>query len=78
MNSTFSLVLEFFITSFTISFTTKYREDNLSHIFKIVLKAKTPVALMTSSKSLYKRRLKVKFLDMYCGKTYIECYNFCQ
>ena len=43
----------------------KYTKKELQRIFKIVLKA-------------WDKPLKARFLDVYCRKSYMECYNFCQ
>lgn len=60
------------------SSTTKYLEDNLQRIFKIVLEAWTSIILIVFLEKPYKKLLKANFLNMYCTKTYIEYYNFCQ
>lgn len=39
----------------------------------MILKAQAP-----PFDGLHKKPLKAKLSDVYCGKSYIECYNFCQ
>ena len=44
-------------------------------MLKIILKDNSPTF---QQKSPCERPLKTKALDLYCGKTYIKCYNFFQ
>lgn len=61
----------------TASFIDKYTEENLQSILKTVIEAQisAPTAF---SKSLPKHLLKAQFPEIYIGKNYINCYNFCQ
>ena len=52
----------------------KYTKEDLQHIFKTVLEAQAP----TISEEPWNKLLKACFLDVYCGKFHIKCYNFCQ
>ena len=65
----------------------KYSEDNLQQIFKNVLEAQAlvPVPALASTPVpaliVYKvprEKLKTRFPDVYCGKSHMDCYNFCQ
>ena len=58
----------------------KYSKDNLKRIFKAVLEAWAfaPVSALAASEEPRKKLLKACFLDIYCGRFYINCYNFCQ
>ena len=51
----------------------KYTEENLQKILRTVLKARAP-----PSNGCHKKPLKARSFDVYHGKFYIECYNFCQ
>ena len=51
----------------------KYTEEDLQRIFQTVLKAWAP-----PSNGPREKPLKAKLPDVYCGKSHIECYNFCQ
>ena len=51
----------------------KYTEKNLQRIPRTVLKARAPLSDGSREKSL-----KAKSPDVYCGKSHMECYNFCQ
>lgn len=56
---------------FGTSFATKYLEDDLQRIFKIVLEARTPTILfIVFSKGLYERLLKAKSLNIYYSKIF--------
>ena len=62
---------------------TRYLEDDVQQIFRIVLDFRLhtflpTLALALHYKGLYEKLLKAQFLDIYCGKTYLECYNFFQ
>ena len=61
--------------------TVRYLKADLQQIFRIVLKtrphAPAPQPLVFSD-GLCERPLKAKFPELYCGKTYMECYNFIQ
>ena len=51
----------------------KYTEEDLQRILRTVLKARAPPSNDAREKSL-----KARSPDVYCGKSHIECYNFCQ
>ena len=51
----------------------KYTEENLQRILKAVLEAQV-LAFDEPCKKL----LKARSPDVYCGKSHMECYNFCQ
>ena len=61
----------------------KYFKDDLQKIFKTVLKgqalaltsAPTPAPAVIE---VFCNKLKARFLDIYCGKSDMDCYNFCQ
>ena len=65
----------------------KYSKDDLQQILKAVLEARapipipaptpTPVPAPVVSEVLWEK-LKTRSLDVYCGKSYMDCYNFCQ
>lgn len=50
----------------------KYIEENLQKIFRSVLKARVP-----PFDRLCEKLLKAKSSNIYGGKFYMECYNFC-
>ena len=50
----------------------KYLEENVQKILKTVLKVQAP-----PSDRLCKKPLKTRLPDVYCGKSHMECYNFC-
>ena len=50
----------------------KYIEKDLQQILKVVLKVQVP-----TSDKFREKLLKARSSDMYCGKSYIEYYNFC-
>ena len=63
----------------------KYSEDDLQRILKAVLEAEAPIpisipaptpALIVAETPWEKR--KVRSPDVYRGKSYVDCYNFCQ
>ena len=54
-------------------FVTKYIEKDLQKIFRTFLEARAP-----SSDGLCKKPLKARLPNVYCGKSHIEYYNFCQ
>ena len=63
--------------------TIRYSETDLQQIFKTVLEARSPVPAPTLQPLVFpnspcKRLLKAGFLELYCGKTHMECYNFIQ
>ena len=51
----------------------KYIKRDLQKIFGTVLKARAP-----SSDGTCEKPLKTRLPDVYCSKSHIECYNFCQ
>ena len=51
----------------------KYTKEDLQQILKAVLEAQVP-----ASNEPCEKLLKAKSLDVYRGKSHIECYNFCQ
>ena len=51
----------------------KYTEENLQKILRTVLEAQA-----LPSDGSRKKLLKARLPDVYCGKSYMECYNFCQ
>ena len=61
------------IISFSGPSIAKYIEDDLQKIFRIVLKAHTPLF-----DRFCENLLKARLPDVYCGKFHIEYYNFCQ
>ena len=54
-------------------FIAKYKEEDLQKILRTVLKVRAP-----SFDSLCEKLLKARSPHVYCGKSHIECYNFCQ
>ena len=50
----------------------KYTEEDLQKILRTVLEARAP------SDGAREKPLKARLPDVYCGKSYMECYNFCQ
>ena len=52
---------------------TKYTEEDLQKILRMVFKSRAPPSDGSCEKSL-----KAKLPDVYCGKSHMECYNFCQ
>ena len=57
----------------TESLIAKYTEKDLQKILRIVLKARAP-----SSDGPREKPLKARLPDVYCSKSHMECYNFCQ
>ena len=59
----------------------KYSENDLQKIFKAVLEARAPtlapVPVLVVSE-VPREKLKARFSDVYRGKSYMDCYNFCQ
>ena len=51
----------------------KYTEEDLQRILKTVLEARA-----LPSDGIREKPLKARSPDVYCGKSYMECYNFCQ
>ena len=51
----------------------KYSKEDLQKIIRIVLKAQAPL-----SDNVGEKPLKARSPDVYCGKCYMEYYNFCQ
>ena len=60
----------------------QYSKDDLQRIFKTFFDLRplapplAPILAPPQYKSSCKRLLKVRFLDVYWSKTYLECYNF--
>ena len=52
---------------------TKYTEEYLQKILRTVFEAQA-----SPSDGAYEKPLKARSPDVYCCKSYIECYNFCQ
>ena len=64
-----------------INSTVRYSEADLQRIFKTILETRPPAPAPQSLVFLdgsCKRPLKARFPELYCGKTYMECYNFIQ
>ena len=58
-----------------------YSEDDLQRIFKAVLEAQAPAPSPVSAlviSEISQKKLKTRFPDVNCGKSHINCYNFCQ
>ena len=51
----------------------KYTEEDLQRILRMVLEARAP-----PSDGIREKPLKARSPDVYCGKSHMECYNFCQ
>ena len=51
----------------------KYTKEDLQRILKAVLEAQVPVY-----NEARKKPLKARSPDVYCGKSHMEYYNFCQ
>ena len=51
----------------------KYTKEDLQKILRAVLEARAP-----PSDSPCEKPLKARLPDVYCGKSHMECYNFCQ
>ena len=59
----------------------KYSEHDLQRIFKAVLEAQALAPIPTPAFVVFKapqEKLKANFPDIYCEKSHINCYNFCQ
>ena len=61
----------------------KYFEDDLQQIFKAVLEAQAPAPAPTPIPApvvseVPWEKLKARFPNVYCRKSHIDCYNFCQ
>lgn len=56
----------------------EYSKDDLQQIFKAVLETRTSTVTAPLPEDLWERLLKVRFPDIYQGKTDMKCYNFCQ
>ena len=57
----------------------QYLKDDSQQIFKTVLDSRpfpAPKSAFQQYKDPYKRMLKAWFLDIYWGKTHLECYKF--
>lgn len=70
--------LELSAKPFVIFFIVNYLEDNIQHILKTVFETRSPITIIAPFERSWKRLLKAKFPNIYCGKTHIECYNFYQ
>ena len=51
----------------------KYIEEDLQRILRTVFEARAP-----PSDGPCEKPLKARSPDVYCGKSHMECYNFCQ
>ena len=51
----------------------KYTEEDLQRILRTVLEARAP-----PSDGIREKPLKARSPDVYCDKSHMECYNFCQ
>ena len=67
-----SPIIDSIVDSFKF-FIAKYIKENLQKILRTVLETR-----ILSSNKLYKKLLKAKSPDVYCGKFHIEYYNFYQ
>ena len=59
----------------------RYLEADLQQIFNTVLETRSSALtpqLFVFLDGLCKKPLKARFLELYCGKTHMECYNFIQ
>ena len=61
----------------------KYSEDDLQRILRIVFNSRPPAPVLAPAaaphyEALCEKSLKAWFLDIYEGKTHLECYNFFQ
>ena len=59
----------------------KYSEEDLQRILKTVLKARALAPASAPAPIVTKvswEKLKARFPNVYCGKSHIDCYNFCQ
>ena len=68
--------VDFSIVNFIISlfnpFIAKYIKENLQKILRTILEAY--ISLFVGP---YEKLLKARSPNVYCNKSYIECYNFC-
>ena len=64
----------------------KYSKDNLQRIFKAVLKVRALAPVPAPAPTLVpvpivsevsRKKLKARSPNVYCGKSYMDCYNFC-
>ena len=58
----------------------RYFNKDLQQIVKTILETKTPalvLQLLVFPNEPCERPLKAKFPDLYCGMTYMKCYNLC-
>ena len=71
----------------TVTSVSKYSEDDLQRIFKAVLKARAPIPVPAPAPALApapivselpRKKLKACSPNVYCRKSHIDCYNFCQ
>ena len=60
----------------------KYSKNNLQRTLRTVLEAQTPAPASApapaTSKKPQNKPLKARSPDIYCGKSHMDCYNFCQ
>lgn len=62
----------------------KYSKDKLQQIFKTILEARAlapisaPALAPAALEKPQDKPLIARFLDIYCTKSYMNCYNFCQ
>ena len=59
----------------------KYSKDDLQRIFKTVLEARAPAPTSTPApvvSEVPQDKLKARSLNIYCEKSHMDCYNFCQ
>ena len=59
----------------------KYSKNDLQRIFKAVLEARTLALTFAPAPIISKvprKKLKAFSPDVYCRKSHIDCYNFCQ
>ena len=63
------------LASATADLAARYLAKDLQKILKTILEAR---ALAPQPEGFRKRPLKARAPDLYCGKTHMECYNFCR
>ena len=59
----------------------KYSEDDLQRILKAVLEARAPAPAPAPApvvSEVSRKKLKACSPDIYCEKSHMDCYNFCQ
>ena len=57
----------------------KYSKDDLQRTVKTVLEARVPApAQAPIVAEALREKLKARSLDVYCRKSHMDCYNFCQ